>query len=101
MTLSLLSVAWGALAALSNDSSSSAKIPIATTDVSILTFAEVAPFSMVTNGREEALFCRSLIIGVVDRVIVGETCSTLNDDVLPFRTVREFEIAVERVNSYT
>ena len=64
-----------------------------------MTFAEDAPLSMFTNGSEETLFCRSSIVGLVDRVIVGETWSITSDDVFPFKTVTWFTISAERVNS--
>jgi len=72
-----------------------------TSVASIKTSAEEGPFSMITNGSKEALFCRKLIVGVVGRGIVDATFFTTNDSVIPFYTTMGLVIDEDRVNSVT
>ena len=67
---------------------------------SIETLADDSPFSIATNASAP-LLCLRLIEGKGDRLIVGETSSTVNDASLPLRTTIELEIDEERVYSYT
>ena len=101
MIVSVFSVVRADPTELSNDSSNSVYVLTAAVDVSIITIAEDAPFAMVTNGSEEALFCRNSIVCAVCRVIVGVAFSTVSYAEFPLRITIELAIDWERLYSYT
>ena len=49
-----------------------------------MTFADDAPFVILTNEIEAPIFCLSSILGVIARVVVGDTFSMLRYSVFPF-----------------
>ena len=62
----------------------------------ILTVAEDASFSMVTNYYNEVILCLRLITGVVGSFIVGNTSSTEKNAEPPFKIIKGFLICDRR-----
>ena len=57
-----------------------------------MTVAEDPLFTIFTNLIEAPVFCRSWIVGVVARVIVGVAFCTVSDAEFPFRITIELAI---------